>query len=56
MEEIKVSRKYFSKLGKKVVPSFNRVSKGFMNSFLQKSSASRLQNVGASSFNFYKIK
>ena len=47
-------KRYFSKLGKKVVPSFNRVSKGIMNSYLQKSSANRLNNVGASSFNFYK--
>ncbi len=49
-----VADKYFSKLSNKVVPSFNRVSKGIMNSYLKKSSASRLNKVGASSFNFYK--
>lgn len=49
-----VADKYISKLHNKAVPSFNRISKGIMNSYLQKSSASRLNNVGASSFNFYK--
>lgn len=46
--------KYFSKLIKKIVPSNNRIAKGMVNSYLQKSSASKLQNVGVSSFNFYK--
>lgn len=46
--------KYVSKFTKKVNSSFNRISKGMMTSYLNKSSASRLANVGAGSFNFYK--
>ncbi len=46
--------KYAQKLVKKANFSFNKISKGIMTSYLQKSSANRLANVGASSFNFYK--
>lgn len=49
-----VADKYASKLAKKVTPSFNKISKSTITSYLQKSSASRLQNVGTNSFNFYK--
>lgn len=49
-----VADKYFTKGSKKVVPSFNRVSKGMMTSYLQKSSANKLSKVGTNSFNFYK--
>lgn len=46
--------KYASKAAKKVSFSANKTSKAMMTSYLQKSSASKLQNVGANSFNFYK--
>lgn len=46
--------KYASKIAKKFNFSFNQKSKSMITSFLQKSSASKLQSVGAKSFNFYK--
>lgn len=46
--------KYATKLKNKVSSFANKTSKSMMTSYLQKSSASKLNNVGASSFNFYK--
>lgn len=46
--------KYAQKFSKKASFSFNKISKGMMTSYLKKSSANRLANVGAGSFNFYK--
>lgn len=46
--------KYASELKNKVSSFAHKNSKIMMTSYLQKSSASKLNNVGASSFNFYK--
>lgn len=46
--------KYASKVAKKVSFTANKTSQAMMTSYLKKSSASKLQNVGVSSFNFYK--
>lgn len=49
-----VADKYAQKLYKKVKPFVNNAKPGIFNSFLKKSSARKLNNVGSSSFNFYK--
>lgn len=46
--------KYATKLKNKVSSFANKNSKSMMTSYLQKSSASKLQKVGVKSFNFYK--
>ena len=46
--------KYATKLKNKVSSFANKNSKSMITSYLQKSSASKLQKVGVKSFNFYK--
>lgn len=46
--------KHAQNLFKKVKPFFSKPKAGLINSFLKKSSARKLNNVGTGSFNFYK--
>lgn len=46
--------KHSQNLFKKIKPFVNKPKPGLLNSFLNKSSAKKLNNVGSGSFNFYK--